>query len=111
MVDRTAAQYRPLSDDRPDALGQRHDTISGCENSALGGFGKSVRNSTFAPVFGIDILLGHQSSQIEDHLDAETSLERQGNGRWNMTARMDHLDPVAPHQGARFANSGKHVVD
>src|ERR1043166_1808487 len=28
-----------------------------------------------------------------------------------MTARMNHLDPVAPHQTIRFSNARKHVVD
>src|SRR6185295_4230206 len=72
VMDRTATESRPLFNDGPDALGQGHDTVSGREDASLGGLRKTIRNTTFTPVLRVDILLGHQPSHVEDHLDAET---------------------------------------
>src|SRR5215213_11380203 len=111
VMHRAATQSLPFFDDGPDTLGHCHDAIRCRENAALGRLGQTIWQTTFAPVFRVNILLGHQPSQVEDHLRAETSLKCHSNGSGNMSARVDHLNPVAPYQAARFANPGKHVVD
>src|SRR6185295_14186283 len=59
MLDSTATQSFPFFNDRPDAFSQRYDTISCSKNAALGGLCETIRNTTFAPVFCVDILLRH----------------------------------------------------
>ena|SRR6185369_16870763 len=59
MLDSSAAQPFPLFNDRPDAFSQRYDTISCSQNAALCGLRETIRNSTLAPVFCVDILLRH----------------------------------------------------
>src|SRR5215213_1655439 len=68
------------------------------------------RSAAFAPVFGVDILFRHQPAQVKNHPDAETALQSESYSCGNVTARMDHLDPVTTNERARFAIAGDYVV-
>src|SRR6476661_5563716 len=103
MMHCTAAQSLPLLDYRPNALSECNDTVSSSENPSLHRFSEPVRQAAFAPVSGVDILLSHQPAQVEDHLDTETTFQPERNRGGNVTTRVNHLDPVASHEGGGFA--------
>src|SRR5688572_15974726 len=61
--------YSPTAQSLPILLCERHQAFRSCQGPPLYTLRKSIRIAAFVPMSSLDILLGHQSAHIKDHLE------------------------------------------
>jgi hypothetical protein len=55
----------PLLHQRPDAFGERHDSVGASQRTLFGDFGNAIRQRIPAPVICIHVLVGHQPADVK----------------------------------------------
>src|SRR5215813_7539207 len=67
---------------------------------SLHAFRQSIGHTTFPPMLSVNIFIGHQPTDIEDHFGFELLLEGERDGGWNMAASVYQLDFVLSDQAS-----------